>query len=139
MNWIYPAAHSLSWSFSQRLIVFVLPFWRNHLDYYWPKERASLSQYVFEKLEAATGCVPQKKMFLKISEMSQENTCARVSKVSEPANLLKNRLWYRCFPGNFVKFLRTPFLQNNSGRLFLKNKTLTVFLNYLIQPNADLH
>ena len=27
-----------------------------------------------------------------------------------PATLLKNRLWHRCFPMNFVKFVRTPFL-----------------------------
>ena len=26
-----------------------------------------------------------------------------------PATLLKKRLWYKCFPVNFVKFLRTPF------------------------------
>ena len=26
------------------------------------------------------------------------------------ATLLKKRLWYRCLPVNFVKFLRTPFL-----------------------------
>ena len=38
----------------------------------------------------------------------------------EPAILLKQRLWYRCFPVNFVKFLRTPFLQNTCGRLPLK-------------------
>ena len=25
-----------------------------------------------------------------------------------PATLLKKRLWHRCFPVNFVKFLRTP-------------------------------
>ena len=36
-----------------------------------------------------------------------------------PATLLKKRLWHRCFPMNFVKFLRTPFLQNTSGRLLL--------------------
>ena len=34
--------------------------------------------------------------------------------------LLKKRLWLRCFPVNFAKFLRTPFLQNNSGQLFLQ-------------------
>ena len=33
--------------------------------------------------------------------------------------LLKKRLWHRCFPVNFVKFSRTPFLQNTSGRLLL--------------------
>ena len=27
-----------------------------------------------------------------------------------PATLLKKRLWHRCFPVNFVKFLRTPFI-----------------------------
>ena len=36
-----------------------------------------------------------------------------------PATLLKKRLWSRWFPVNFVKFLRTPFLQNISGRLVL--------------------
>ena len=35
------------------------------------------------------------------------------------ATLLKKRLWRRCFPMNFAKFLRTPFLQNTSGRLLL--------------------
>ena len=29
----------------------------------------------------------------------------------EPATLLKERLWHRCFPANFVKFLRMPFLK----------------------------
>ena len=37
-----------------------------------------------------------------------------------PATLLKRRLGHRCFPVNFVKFLRTPFLQNTSGRLLLE-------------------
>ena len=36
-----------------------------------------------------------------------------------PATLLKKRLWYRYFPVTFVKFLRTPFLQNTSERLLL--------------------
>ena len=34
-----------------------------------------------------------------------------------PATLLKKRLWHRCFPVNFAKFLRAPFSQNTSGRL----------------------
>ena len=36
-----------------------------------------------------------------------------------PVTLLKKRLWDSCFPVNFAKFLRTPFLQNTSGRLLL--------------------
>ena len=34
------------------------------------------------------------------------------------ATSLKKRLWHGCFPVNFVKFLRTPFLQNTSGGCF---------------------
>ena len=36
-----------------------------------------------------------------------------------PTTLLKKRLVHWCFPGNFVKFLRTPFLHSTSGRLLL--------------------
>ena len=36
-----------------------------------------------------------------------------------PATLIKKRLWHRCFPLNFAKFLRTPLLENTSGRLLL--------------------
>ena len=53
-------------------------------------------------------------MFLWISQKSQENTCARVSSLiklqARPAALLKKSVWHRCFPVNFVKFLRTTFL-----------------------------
>ena len=33
-----------------------------------------------------------------------------------PAPLRKKRLWHTCFPLNFAKLLRTPFLQNTYGR-----------------------
>ena len=36
-----------------------------------------------------------------------------------PATLLKKTLWHRFFTVNFAKFLKTPFLQNSSGRLLL--------------------
>ena len=45
--------------------------------------------------------------------------------------LLKKRLWHWCFPGNFVKFLRTPFLQNTSGRLLLILALSTDFHSYI--------
>ena len=35
-------------------------------------------------------------------------------------NILKKGLQHRQFPVNIVKFLRTPFSQNTSGRLRLK-------------------
>ena len=52
--------------------------------------------------EAATWGVLQKKVFFKISQNSQETSVPEVT------------------PVNFAKFLRTPLLQNNSGRLLLK-------------------
>ena len=63
--------------------------------------------------EAVTQTCSVKKVFLEISENSQENTCARDSFLiklhARPATLLKKRLWHRYFPVNFEKFLRTPF------------------------------
>ena len=58
------------------------------------------------------------------------------------ATLLKKGLWYRCFPVNFAKFLRTPFLIEHLWWLLLQgfmfvNKSLrllggwTWFANYL--------
>ena len=35
-----------------------------------------------------------------------------------PTTLLKKRLWHRCFPVNFTKFLRTPFHTEHSGSCF---------------------
>ena len=32
-----------------------------------------------------------------------------------PATLFRKRLWHRCFPVNFVKFLRTPFYRISLG------------------------
>ena len=66
-----------------------------------------------------------KKVFLEILQNSQENTYARdsffnkVAGQARPATLLKKSLWHRCFPVNFARFLRTPFLKNSSGQLLL--------------------
>ena len=47
------------------------------------------------------------------------------------ATLLKNRLWHRCFLVNFVKFLRTPFLNNTSGGLLLHTEILGSILRLI--------
>ena len=39
-----------------------------------------------------------------------------------PAALLKKRPWHRCFPVNFVKFLRTPILKEHLRWLLLERK-----------------
>ena len=40
--------------------------------------------------------------------------------VPESLNFIKKETLRRCFPMNFAKFLKTPFLHNISGRLLLK-------------------
>ena len=56
----------------------------------------------------------------KFQKNSQENNCARVSFLIK---FIKKRLWHKCFPVNYAKSLRTPFLQNTHKRLLLPLKT----------------
>ena len=81
----------------------------------------------FETIEAVVQRCSVKKMFLEISQNSQENLCSRVSFLIKlqasghrPATLSKKRLWHRCLPVNFVKFLRTPFYKEHLWWLLLK-------------------
>ena len=80
-------------------------------------------------------------MFVRISQNSQENTCARVSFLNKvagltPATLLKKRLWYKCFPVNFVKFSWALLSQNTSGRLLL---SLRHFWSYYYGNQSKSH
>ena len=57
--------------------------------------------------------------------MCQSLFLNKVAGLRPTASLLKERLWRRCFPVNFTKFLRTPFLQNTFGPLLLQSVTFT--------------
>ena len=47
--------------------------------------------------------------------------------------LYSKKDWHRCFLVSFAKFLRTPFLQNTSGRLLLTlAKWLVIIIDYQI-------
>ena len=60
-----------------------------------------------------------KKVLLYISQISQDNNCARASfLIKFQASRLQLRLWHTCFPVKFTKFLRTPFLWNTSCGCF---------------------
>ena len=52
-----------------------------------------------------------------------------------PAFCLKKRIWHRCFPVNFVKFFRTPFLQTPFGDCFFIK---LFFLNARIEKQSQL-
>ena len=55
-----------------------------------------------------------------------------------PGTLVKKRLCYRCFPVNFVKFLRTSFLTEHLWWLLLKKtcteKTLATSWSHTVKP-----
>ena len=68
---------------------------------------------------------------------SQTNLTDRTS-IPRPANLLKKRLWHRCFPVNFAKFLSTPFLQNGSGGCFCTDiSKLVTICHYCLLFHVD--
>ena len=67
--------------------------------------------------EVATRGVLQKKVFLKILQISQENTCVRVFLIKCVKNFVKKRLQHRCFPVKFAEFLRTLILKNMCERI----------------------
>ena len=73
-------------------------------------------------------------MFLKISQNSQENTRVRVFFFLRPATLIKKRLWHRCFPRNFAKFLRTAFPTEHLRWVIL---FLTMPKKYCIWMNSN--
>ena len=68
-------------------------------------------------IEAVVYRCSVEKVFLEISQNSQENA-ARASFLIK-CNFIKKRLWYKCFPVNFAKFLRTPFLTEHLWWLLL--------------------
>ena len=69
--------------------------------------------------EAATRGVPCKKMFLEISQSSQENTCARVSFLIklQACNFIKKETLAQVFSCEFCEVSKKPFLQNCFYRL----------------------
>ena len=75
--------------------------------------------------------------FIKKETRAQVFSCefCEISKNTfSPATLLKKRLGHRCFPVNFVKILRTPFLIEHLWRLLLASWDIGqyVYCNYLL-------
>ena len=80
-----------------------------------------------QRTEAVVQRCSLKKVFLEISQNSQENTCTRICFLIKETllkqTLLKRRLRHRCFPVNLVKFLRTAFFIERLWWLLLKVRT----------------
>ena len=84
----------------------------NNKSSYW---RCSVKKGVLRNFVKFTGKHPCQSLFF--------------NKVAGQAcNFIKKRLWHRCFPVNFVKFLRKPFSKENLRWLLL---------NPFFQPNVS--
>ena len=112
-------------------------------------EQANICCVYIEKTNTLRGSSQEmfcEKGVLRNFTNSQENTCARVSSLItfhaskftikiperrhwprsgifivnfEACNFIKKGLWHRCFPMNFAKFLRAPFLTEHLWWLLL--------------------
>ena len=69
---------------------------------------------MLKKLFFIVGCIWLNKIF---TFRSSHQRCST-------ATLLKKRLWHRCFPVNFVKFLRTPLLQKKKATASVRFKNI---------------
>ena len=79
-------------------------------------------RYWHYSIEAAAWGVLQKKLFLEISQNSQENTRAKVSfliKVQASGNFIKKETLALVFFCEFCEISKNNFFQNTSGRLLL--------------------
>ena len=61
--------------------------------------------YCFSR-SSCPGVVCKKGVLRNFAKFTGKHMCQSL----KPANLLKKRLWHRCFPVNFANFLRTPYL-----------------------------
>ena len=78
--------------------------------------------------EAVAGRCSVKKVLLEIWRNWQ----------SLSATLLKKKLWRRCFPVNFAKFLRTLFLIEHLGWLLLTLEFLKIVFSSVGSPKLQL-
>ena len=104
-----------------------------------PNNYFTIFIFLFDTCLLFSEAVFYKKVFLEISQNSQENTCANDSffvKLAglRSATLLKKGLWQRYFPFpvNFTKFLRTPLFTEHLRWLLLY--FVWRFFDFLITP-----
>ena len=94
--------------------------------------------------EAATRRCSVKKGVLKnFAKFTGKHLCSSLflNKVAglRPVTLFKKRLWHRCFPVNFAKFLGTPLLQNTYGWMLLGIELLVSYLrSWAVNINAKV-
>ena len=78
-------------------------------------------------------CSMQKGVLRNLTKFTGKHLCQSLffyNVVGQAWNFIKKRLWHRCFPVNFVTFLRTTFLQNTSGGCFCHLLSIIQYCNF---------
>ena len=85
-------------------------------------------------------CSVKEGVLRNFTKFTGKNLCQRLflkKFAGNACNFTKKRLWHRCFPVNFSKFLRTPFSQDTSGQLLLTcAQCVNVSANGSQEPNT---
>ena len=83
-----------------------------------------------------------KKIFLEISQIHKKAPVPEsfFNKVAglRPTTLLKKRLWHRCFPVNFAKFLKILFLKEHLWWRAIIQKLKSVFKKFVSYPRNKM-
>ena len=95
-------------------------------------ENVAAKGYTIGMIQAAKRkCSIKKGVLRNLSKFTGKQLCQSLffDKAADlrPTTLLKKRLWHRCFPVNFEKFLRAHFLQITFGRLLLYDSKVEPF------------
>ena len=95
-----------------------------------------LHEFIIPKV--AVWILSTKQVFLKISQNSQQNTCARVFLRFQASNFVQRKLQHRCFLVNFAKFFSTSIFTEctNTGGTTTSVSRGVQFLNQLLFPRT---
>ena len=93
------------------------------MDHFWKKDLLHCGLITFKSkqfvdinnTEAAARRCSVKKYLLKISQNSQQNTCARVifKKSHRAGNFITRKIQHRCFPVNFAKIFQNSYFEKH--------------------------
>ena len=118
-NFIKPLGENIRWRpILAKLQTLNQRFYKNL-----PSSESEFSEIFYSSCESSFSSRTSEKRHFWIFNMiicrSSRSDVFRRKDVLKPATLLKKRLWHRCFPVNFAKFLRKPFLKEHLRWLFL--------------------
>ena len=98
--------------------------WRDHGIFFYNKgSKVGPKKEILEAVTGGGGGSMKKGVLRNFLKFTGKHLCQSLffNKVVglRPATLIKKKLWQRCFPGNFAKFLRTSFLTEHLRWLLL--------------------